>query len=330
MTELDDFAAAAVVFGAKAARAKQTSPLEISRIRDRVPLYDHAGHVIAHYVAFAPGGYAIVNNNPENPVVIQFSPLEHPNVEGMMYGFGALGAAGPHRDKQLRFCDKLASPDSAVASRHRSVRTLIKAAGGSSTNGQVTIQSGWGDIILPPSKLPSGSYTEGYLPKTYSVSTWGTTGEFAGLSGAKNHCGATAGFNIVQYYRIRYGQSDLMKSTRADTFKAIFAKTGDGPITFLQLCPGLDRYIQDRPGNSSLSYSSNGGWSNIKASIDKSKMTTILLAAGIFDWHYVLGVGWRKYANSNYIRVQDGWENSVDTFIHSDNLVGSYITHVLP
>ena len=54
-------------------------------IKDFSPLYDYNGEkIIAYYVGFEPSGYAIVNNNINNPVVLEFSPIQSVNIENLL------------------------------------------------------------------------------------------------------------------------------------------------------------------------------------------------------------------------------------------------------
>ena len=46
---------------------------QIKGVKDYQPLYDGHNNVIAHYVSFEPSGYVIVNNNIDNPIVLEFS-----------------------------------------------------------------------------------------------------------------------------------------------------------------------------------------------------------------------------------------------------------------
>lgn len=81
----------------------------------------------------------------------------------------------------------------------------------------------------------------------YSSPTWGTTYDFAGVNGASNHCGATAAFNVVNYYKTRYGRSSLFyNSSRTSTFIKLHEKIGNGPVTFIGLTRGLKSYVAER------------------------------------------------------------------------------------
>ena len=58
-------------------------------------------------------------------------------------------------------------------------------------------------------------------------------------------------------------------------------------------------YFPNRGYN--LSYSNVGNFATIKNAVTNDRVTGILLANGIVDWHWVLGVGYREYANAgNY------------------------------
>jgi len=48
-----------------------------------------------------------------------------------------------------------------------------------------------------------------------------------------------------------------------------------------------------------------------------------LLAEGIVNWHWILGVGWREYSSGNfYMRIVDGWDGTANRFYkpYSDSL----------
>ena len=45
-----------------------------------IPLHDDAYDVVAYYISFANGGYAVVNNNSMNPAVLEFGASDNPEV----------------------------------------------------------------------------------------------------------------------------------------------------------------------------------------------------------------------------------------------------------
>ncbi len=60
-----------------------------------------------------------------------------------------------------------------------------------------------------------------------------------------------------------------------------------------------------------------------KTAIAKNRPCGILLADGIVNWHWILGVGWREYSSGNfYMRIVDGWDGTSNRFYkpYSDSL----------
>lgn len=332
-------------------------------IASHTPLRSASGSTIAHYVKFNPAGYAVVNNNKDNPVVLEYSEEDHPEpalLAGQYLDFGTaaeqptgtddeVGTVSNEAKQQLSAYLQSTDPNQLLA--HAQTRYSLTTIGGRDIMldpklGGTTLATaplstapltifdtaptastlGGSYGILKPADLPKQNYSARMLTRA-SLVTWGTTGEFAKLSGVKNHCGATAAFNVVNYYRVRYGRSKLMLSSRSSTFTALHKKIGNGPVTFVGLTGGLKSYVESR--GSSITRTSNGGYANIKTAIDNNRMVIILLAAGLVKWHYVNGLGWRQYSGgAKYIRVMDGWNNTTSRYIRSGNLVGSYVTHI--
>ena len=193
------------------------------------------------------------------------------------------------------------------------------------------VQQAYG--IVNPADLPKQSYTARTLSHLNRVSKWGTTGEFQGVNGAKDHCGATAGFNLIQYYRYRYGHAGMMLSTRRATFTEMHKNVGNGPLVFNALLygwtgkAGIRRYVNDR-GYKFGSYAT-GGYSGIKSQIDANCGVIVLIVGGFTKWHYVNAVGWRSYSGgAKFVRIVDNWNDSYSKFLRTGNIVGSYKTHI--
>lgn len=318
-------------------------------VKEFQPLYDNKDNVIAYYISFKPSGYVIVNNNTQNPVALEFSDEDSGqkellykglNGEKIIYGsnfndeklFNITNEEKEiYRKAGSEFYNSISDINESEIIAHQDLKsklnpTIMKNEVGS---GEIDIISLGGSFnIIDRSDLPSGSYTSKNIP-SYSSVTWGRTGEFSGVNGAKNHCGATAAFNVVNYYRTRYGRSNLFYSnSRISTFTKLHEKIGNGPVTFIGLNSGLKTYVNSRTG-SSYSGNGNGGYANIKSQIFSGNMCVVLLSAGIVDWHYVNAIGYRDYySGSSFINVIDGWNNTTSKFIYSTNLVGSYKTHI--
>lgn len=55
--------------------------------------------------------------------------------------------------------------------------------------------------------------------------------------------------------------------------------------------------------------------SNIKSAADNDEIQGVLLADGIFNWHWILAVGYRQYnSGGDYMRIVNGWDNTIDIF----------------
>ena len=80
MDSLDILLAAFRVLGGEA-ESESAVWENISGIRDIQPLYDVEHSVIAYYLAFDPYGYAIINNNLNNPIVMEYSPVNNVSMD---------------------------------------------------------------------------------------------------------------------------------------------------------------------------------------------------------------------------------------------------------
>ena len=157
---------------------------------------------------------------------------------------------------------------------------------------------------------------------------YGTTGEFSGVNGAQNHCAATAAFNVIAYYSVYLDIPELfVDDDREGTFTAIHEYIGNGPVLFDRYNNGLADYAEDR--GRTYHYERGGTYSLIKDGINSNHMSTILLTSSITSWHMVNAVGYREYSTgTKYIRIVNGWENTANRFILSNNIVGSYTTWI--
>lgn len=327
------------------------------------PLYNLDGEIIALYLTFEPAGYVIINNNLYNPVIMEYSPVDYSMLNDLIqetnsynrnnvtkdlicYG-GALNCFTNNEAKA--FIDsieskvtsnteilKLADLYTFMKSKnideqyaHQEIRNSIEETYNvNPTKASYTIEElkemfgviDWGD-------MPSGTYTYDDLDGCDDVD-YGTTGEFDGINGADNHCGATAAFNVVTYYKEYLNEPDLyVNDDRVDTFTALHVEIGNGPVLFPGYNSGLDTYVDDR--GYTYHYLAQGGYTSIKNGIDKDQMSTVLMVANLLNWHMVNAVGYREYTSgTKYVRIVDGWENTSRRFILSTNMSGSYITWI--
>lgn len=156
--------------------------------------------------------------------------------------------------------------------------------------------------------MPLGKYSSKTISNIESVD-WITTGYTNDL--AKNHCGATAVTNLAIYYDKMGYEMLKINDSKLETFKEIHKIIGNGPV--LTIAQGAKKYFKARGYD--LSKSSLNSFDEIKIAIDNNQIIGILLSNGIFDWHWVLAIGYREYENGeNYLRIINGWNNTSDIF----------------
>ena len=346
MTALDIMVAAYRVLSSDKAGEDIWSTIE--GIKAYEPLYDSEGEVIAHYVSFNPEGYIIINNNVNNPVALEFNACgsydaemeiikEQKNAVTYMAMTTDKESKSSYKNELLK--NRLETANVLEKATHSEIKNLLLAgktltrndvtALGTDKVSLATVRSSYG--IFDSSDLPSGTYTTGNLPNFFSVGMWGTTGEFSGINGAYDHCGATGAFNVVNYYRTRLSYNNLFVNgnNRDATFEAIHENIGNGPVTFSQITSGLSPYV--RGTGKGLTYMPASYYSDIKEYIDAGKMCLVLLIASSYDEsHYVNVVGYREYSGGvHYLRIVDNWNNNTNKYINSINIYSGYMMHIV-
>lgn len=142
---------------------------------------------------------------------------------------------------------------------------------------------------------------------------WITTGETSTL--ASRHCGAVAATNTFLYMNNFYkgGKEDFEKK---EIFKSLHKMIGNGPIF------SIDSYLKGffKKLGYDLKSKKIKSIDQYKSEIDKGNVIAILIARGIVQWHWVLGVGYIEYEDGNfYAQIIDGWHNSCDKFYKIKN-----------
>ncbi|MFV0380271.1 MAG: hypothetical protein ACK5KQ_05525 [Anaerorhabdus sp.] len=128
--------------------------------------------------------------------------------------------------------------------------------------------------------------------------SWYKTSDYE-LDNVKNHCGAILVCNLCKY---------LLKETK-DIFKDVHFSVGNGPILHLNRL--AKRYF--KKGNYQLQVNKVDSIDDYILAINENRPVSFLLSSGINDFHWVMGIGYRKYENGDfYIKIVDGW--------HSDSL----------
>ena len=300
-----------------------TNSLENAEV---VPLYDTKQNITSYYVEFDNGGYAVVNNNIENPTVIEFGDGNNPLIRNILnqntyphiiynnplsiYDGNSI-ATMKNEENQMDIYKNypdLLEPNMELANMLSEQKNIIKNQNSIMPYGD----GNYGFINLD--EMPSGSYSSDNIP--YSGTSWVITSDFSDI--AKNHCGATAVTNLAMYFA-NQNYSDLKKDSDRETFIAVHKIVGDGPV--MTIAGKAKEYFSNC--GYTLKYRSVGTFDGIKAATGNDRPCGILLADGIVEWHWILSVGYRQYSSGdNYMRVMDGWNRNVNRFykLHSGSL----------
>ncbi len=160
--------------------------------------------------------------------------------------------------------------------------------------------------------MPLGTYTSKSI--SLEEDNWATTGEFSNKT--NNHCGAVASTNIALYYAYKGYINLLVNTSKPATFYEIHNNIGNGPV--MKVAAKTKDYFISRGYN--LNYRMVPLYKGIKEAVAMNRPCGVLLTAGIANWHWVIAVGYREYANGEkYIRVINGWENSSNQFFKIKN-----------
>lgn len=164
--------------------------------------------------------------------------------------------------------------------------------------------------------MPKGKYISKKLKNISSID-WISTSDTDTI--ANNHCGATAVTNMAIYYDFLGNDNLVINENKIYTFKEIHKIIGNGPVPIISI--GAKKYFKTR-GYNLLKYSTKS-FKEIKNSIDENNILGVLLFNGIFNWHWVLAVGYREYENGErYLQIVNGWENSSNVFFKLNSGVG--------
>ena len=160
--------------------------------------------------------------------------------------------------------------------------------------------------FIRKSKMPKKNYRSKSLD--YERINWLRTRD---LEYGKNHCGATTGANLVLYYVSRGYDNLRIDASDYKTFKALHRIIGNGPV--LRIPSKIKRYF--RLKDYDLYYKAIRRPSSLKDSIESGHPLTMLVSASLFNWHWILVIGWREYENGDfYVEIVDSWNRDETRF----------------
>ena len=162
-------------------------------------------------------------------------------------------------------------------------------------------------VFLTEADLPQSSYRCDNVP--LSDISWATTSEFN--EHAYYHCGAVCITNLCLYFVSRGRRNLFVKNDKSATFDAVHSFVGNGPK--LTVAYAARRFFRTRYYR--LKHRQVKNFSEFAEAIAADRPVALLLAESLFNWHWVVALGWRKYESGEiYLRIVNGWENSSERF----------------
>lgn len=291
---------------------------------DIVPLYDTEGEISSYYVELSGDcGYAVINNNVENPTAIEFGKGCNPQIREILdntddphiiynnpislYDAGGIMTLSESSDTPDIYDNypDLHEPNFELANEISRQKTFLES---------LPMPYGDGDYgFIDWGSMPTGGYTNNYL-SGYNSIDWVSTSETAAY--ASNHCGSVAVTNLALYFAYK-GKSNLKVGDRITTFKTVHRYVGDGPK--MTIADDAVKYFRFR--GYILNYSTDRSTlmsDRIDAeneAIDNGRPCGLLLEDALFSWHWILAVGYRNYTNGDkYFQIVDGWSNNATRY----------------
>lgn len=292
-------------------------------ITNIVPLYDTENTVVAYYITYSTGVYAVINNNPENPEAIEFGAGTQHYIEDalsknanarLVYSnpvsvFTESEIAALPAETRAQFMN-LSDCYTDLDERNDVLAAQVQGFKETLTIPDVSVM-GDGDYgFIKSSNMPSGTYSSDMITKA-RYADWATTYDFP--PEAEDHCGATAVANLALYFAVR-GYSNLkVNNSKSDTVNAVYNVVGNGPKSDIN--PTGKSYFLQR-GYTLSSRDIDFTASSVKNAVTNDRPMAFLLINGIDEAHWIIGVGWRTYSSDSnfYIRINDGWNANVDRF----------------
>lgn len=275
-----------------------------------VPLYDLDNNVIAQYLKFSNAGYAVINNDKNNPAIIEFGYEDNTLIRDILNEH-----SNPHiiynnpvsvyelsandvrtiNNEEMDYSELYAE----LNTRNHDLANMLSQSKQIVESAPVTydLPTKFGFVTI--SGLPQMDCNTKTILRVESIRNWGTTS----LPG-KDNCGAVAAFNLAFYYS-KVGFSKLY-TNHTDTYAAVYAIVGDGPA--VSLTPKIKKYIENCGYTYNTRPSSN--YASIRSGLDKNH-TVILCISATNEAHWVVGVGYNYYTDGTmYVRLVDGWNTS--------------------
>lgn len=160
--------------------------------------------------------------------------------------------------------------------------------------------------IIDKDELPDFKYNDVKLDTTGIH--WAVMDEFSDI--AKNHCGPTFITNLAIYFQSKGYKNLLIDGDIKKTFEHIHKMTGNGPV--ITTARTAQKYFAQR--GYKLSYRNVGSFEEIKKAINGQMPLSLLIMQSLFEWHWVMGIGYLDSKDYDFVRIINAWDDTDDRF----------------
>lgn len=287
-----------------------------------IPLYDLDGLISSYYVSFSSAAYAVINNNMGNPTAIEFGGGENERVREILDSSisSHIVYSNPINmwdmsDPSVDIASIMNIPSLYDIYPDLTEVNIITATLHSETRAdyelmlsQMNFTMGDGDYGFIPMPTTGTITSIKTITSASSVMSWAVMSNFNHI--ASNHCGATAITNLALYFHQR-GHTNLRITNVTQTFEAVHKIAGNGPNA--TIAGNAKTYFSNR--GFTLNSSGANTQSTVKTALDNNRPLGTLLADGLFNWHWILSVGYLEYSSGDfYHQILTGWENRIDRY----------------
>lgn len=292
---------------------------DTATIKQVIPLYSENGQIVAFYVTLNPHGYAVINNNSENPIAIEFGATSNTYIQDILDESPNSHIIYNNPTEiyvQQQSITRLATSSTnlytyypALTEKNNdAIATLCQLREDFSSHPTPLFDDGdYGFIDWKD--MPIGGHTSDTLAGLTTISNWALWNNYSNI--ANNHCGAVAVTNLALIFAAK-GYSNLMVNQSVDdTFDAVHLIVGNGPKAMI--AGDAKTYFSSK--GYTLNYSNVNTWAKYSSAIKNEHPCCMLLENSLTSWHWVVCVGYREYTNgANYYQIQNGWDNNIQTY----------------
>ena len=323
LDELDVVISAAYFLNATESDERMIS--ENISVEKIVPLYNNCLEIVAYYICFNSGGYAVINNNINNPCAVEFGAGRNENIEELLNGENKIiydnqfaiyayeTQMGYNRTINADLHDyytELNNPDinlSNIVSQYKS--NISNVATPTSTDADYG--------FLQYSQLPTGvtGYDTIYRASGVDWLVWDNFEDYEEYQDSKpsSPCPMIAITNLAKYFNVCGYSNLLYAGGEKSTFAYLYELHGPGP--HITIANYAKSYFSSR--GHSLKSVSLANATDVVNSVTYDRPIAMLLldlAAEQSSAHWVIGVGYRNYGTTRYIQINNGWQEGIQRY----------------